>query len=97
MHIWNASIYKIVQYWEDYKSAEGFTLITKISVFFSQKSATLVGPRQLKSVNFTCKAAVWKITCLTVGSRNCYQRVFSGKVRDCSEQAFAGLKLAILA
>ena len=33
MHIWNASISKIVQYCEDYKSAKGFTLITKITFF----------------------------------------------------------------
>ncbi len=31
---WNASISKIVQNGEDYKSAKGFALITKISFFF---------------------------------------------------------------
>ncbi len=33
LHILNASISKIVQYWEDYKSAKRFALITKISFF----------------------------------------------------------------
>ena len=33
MHIWNASISKIVQNGEDYKSAKGFALITKNKFF----------------------------------------------------------------
>ncbi len=38
---WKADISKIVKYWEDYKSAKGFTLITKIS-FFAKICSTIV-------------------------------------------------------
>ncbi len=67
MHIWNASISKIVQYWEDYKSAKGFTLITKIS-FFLQKSAplklTINSKKKIHAMGFEFPRSIFRITAL---------------------------------